>query len=395
MVADINPGSGSSYAGPFTNVNGTLYLTANDGTHGDEVWKSDGTAAGTVMVADINPGSGSSNLRYFAVVNGALFFTADDGTHGTELWVLPAPSASITGPTAGALNQALTFTLGASGYPEGTVLTFKIDWNGDGIVDQTVSGPSGTTVAHSYSTSATYTISLTATAPDGSFSTPAHQSVNILPVSVTAQADPADTSKEVLVINGTASTDSIVLAGDSSSVSLTVNGTSLGNVVPAGSGPVALVVVYGNGGNDTLDARGLAVSSVLVGGAGNDTLFGGSAPNLLIGGLGADTLTAGSAGDIVIGGTTSYDGDLTALAYIMAEWGRTDVGAATRVGQLNGSLSGGLNGSYLLNSAAVFDDSATDVLTGGAGVDWFFAHLKGKSTDRVNAQASGEVVTGI
>ena len=40
----------------LTNVNGTLFFTANDGTHGDELWKSDGTAAGTVLVKDINPG---------------------------------------------------------------------------------------------------------------------------------------------------------------------------------------------------------------------------------------------------------------------------------------------------------------------------------------------------
>ena len=42
----------------LTNVNGTLFFTANDGTNGTELWKSDGTAAGTVLVKDINPGSG-------------------------------------------------------------------------------------------------------------------------------------------------------------------------------------------------------------------------------------------------------------------------------------------------------------------------------------------------
>ena len=86
MVADINPGSGGSYPAQLTDVNGTLYFAANDGTDGTELWKSDGTAAGTVMVADINPGSGGSDLHYLTNVIGTLFFAADDGTHGVELW---------------------------------------------------------------------------------------------------------------------------------------------------------------------------------------------------------------------------------------------------------------------------------------------------------------------
>ena len=56
LVKDINPGTSGSYPGDLTNVNGTLFFTADDGTHGHELWKSDGTAAGTVLVKDINPG---------------------------------------------------------------------------------------------------------------------------------------------------------------------------------------------------------------------------------------------------------------------------------------------------------------------------------------------------
>jgi ELWxxDGT repeat protein len=73
-------------AGLMTNINGMLILGIYDSTHGDELWKSDGTAAGTVLVKDINPGPGGSNIGWVTNVNGTLFFRADDGTHGYELW---------------------------------------------------------------------------------------------------------------------------------------------------------------------------------------------------------------------------------------------------------------------------------------------------------------------
>ncbi|OAN52951.1 hypothetical protein A6A05_10350 [Magnetospirillum moscoviense] len=84
MVKDIRTG-GSSTPISLTNMNGTLYFRANDGTNGSELWKSDGTAAGTVMVKDIRTG-GSSSPDKLTNVNGTLYFRANDGTNGTELW---------------------------------------------------------------------------------------------------------------------------------------------------------------------------------------------------------------------------------------------------------------------------------------------------------------------
>jgi ELWxxDGT repeat protein len=86
MVKDIY-NSWDQLPSELTNVNGTLFFSHTDGTHGVELWKSNGTAAGTVMVKDINPGAGDSDPEELAEFNGQLVFSADDGSHGQEPWI--------------------------------------------------------------------------------------------------------------------------------------------------------------------------------------------------------------------------------------------------------------------------------------------------------------------
>src|SRR5262245_5797505 len=89
LVADINP-TGGAFPSPIyrsqTVVGNLAYFSANDGTTGIELWKTDGTAAGTVLVKDILPGPGNSYPRFLSNVNGTLYFLADDGVSGRELW---------------------------------------------------------------------------------------------------------------------------------------------------------------------------------------------------------------------------------------------------------------------------------------------------------------------
>ena len=94
LVKDINTtaSTGSSPSvidnlGPIRSVvlNGFVYFSATDATHGTELWKSDGTEAGTVLIKDINT-TASSNPNQFTLFNNAIYFSADDGINGNELW---------------------------------------------------------------------------------------------------------------------------------------------------------------------------------------------------------------------------------------------------------------------------------------------------------------------
>ena len=72
-------------------TNNALYVAAEDGSHGYELWKSDGTKAGTSMLKDIRPGFRSSDPYLdgysSSPIGSKMLFIADDGVHGYELWV--------------------------------------------------------------------------------------------------------------------------------------------------------------------------------------------------------------------------------------------------------------------------------------------------------------------
>jgi hypothetical protein len=104
-------------------------------------------------------------------------------------------------------------------------------------------------------------------------------------------------------------------------------------------------------------------------------ITGGSGRSLLIGGTGSSTITGGSADNILIAGTTTFDANEAALMAILREWQRTDKTYAQRITDLKNG--GGFNGTNdLVWGTTVRDnDSAAATLTGGPGLDWFFADL--------------------
>ncbi len=175
MLKDIDPGQASSSPYLMVNVNGTLFFDARDNYAGRELWKtdgtiagttlvkdikptggsypnqlsmllvrcvlygrrwrecrelwkSDGTAAGTVMVRDINPGPNGSSVTDLVHSGSTVYFSATDGTLGFELGrqmeLLPARFWCVTSTLARdprqLLNKALVNGILYFGANDGT-----------------------------------------------------------------------------------------------------------------------------------------------------------------------------------------------------------------------------------------------------------------------------------
>ena len=113
LLKDINPGATSGF---ITHQNGTsdttslravgnaMIFLADDGTHGQELWVTDGTSAGTSILKDIDAGSQPSNPIFMAPFGNRMLFSAFDGLHaaagdgltGQELWVTDGTAAGTS-----------------------------------------------------------------------------------------------------------------------------------------------------------------------------------------------------------------------------------------------------------------------------------------------------------
>lgn len=145
LVRDIRPGAADSSPRLFTVAGNTLYFVADDGAHGEELWKSDGTPGGTLLVKDIRPGTGDSSTALRAVMGNTVLFTADDGSNGRELWKsdgTAAGTAMVTNMSPGAGSSTLFAVTAVGGFAyfgartnsTGSYTFFKTDGTPGGTV---------------------------------------------------------------------------------------------------------------------------------------------------------------------------------------------------------------------------------------------------------------------
>lgn len=212
------------------------------------------------------------------------------------------PEADLSGPAAGVRGQELTFILGASDATPGDEaagFAFDLDWDGDGVTDQTVVGPAGTTVTHRFSAVGSQHVALTVTDQYGGVS-----AVVGLDVSITAVA----VVDGVLVVGGTAANDQIFVLDDwAGGVFVWMNGASLGRFAAPGR-----VRVFGYGGDDIISALALSREVELFGGDGADLLVAGQSGGVLKGEAGNDILLGGRGMDVLDGG----DGDDLIIGHV-------------------------------------------------------------------------------
>lgn len=134
---------------------GTLYFTAQTAAAGFEPWKSDGTEAGTVMIADLVPGTVSSYPYRFTVSNGVTFFAANPLSNApATLWRTDGSAAGTINLTPGLrfvaaygdsmldIDGTLFFSAAATGTD---VELYKSDGSaaGTGLVSELMAGSSG------------------------------------------------------------------------------------------------------------------------------------------------------------------------------------------------------------------------------------------------------------
>lgn len=302
-----------------------------------------------------------------------------------------APTAYLVGSIDLKVGVEATFVLQASDpsfVDWSRSFSFSIDWDGDGTDDETIAGPVGTTVRHTYARGGEYAVRVTATDADGDVG-----EATVYPVVVSGwkvEADGENPGLSNLVYWGTRYGDAFILLGRQGDSIGFIHWSSAGQLsLEIVTGVTGKVVAYGHSGVDYLVVGGELLNAVsLHGGEGDDVLIGGLGGGLLDGGDGDDvllaqvaatsglavagapfTLLGGAGQDLLVAGQVQFAGGLPDAARIQAEW-TSDAPVGERIAHLTGE-PGGLNDGFLLSPAdTILSNNAVDTVLGGDAEDW-------------------------
>lgn len=361
MVKDINPGPGNGRNNTYELLqypavkDEVIYFAAVDGVHGSELWRSDGTEAGTYLVDDIIPGPVGGHPRDFVQQGGNIYFTADDGETGrrvfkwlddTDPLVHPQVNALIGGGNIAVARDGgdLVVTQGATELLRralGTIADVTIIGTADSeVFEVTVDGlakaylPDGIIIAAGEGASDNDDLVLlgSQTVTNWNYTTGGPESGTIAIDGLTVTFSEFEPIFDHLtVVNrtfqiGTPGGQTIVLDDDGNasngiaalhdgatgsfesiyftapSARLVIKGGDGDDTIilaEADAGLTAALRVEGEAGNDTIDAVDWTLPVTLSGGLGNDSISGGSANDILDGGPGADQLDSGPGIDVI------------------------------------------------------------------------------------------------
>ena len=402
-------------AGPFpegTAINLDSTVVGQVGTTPSFAWtvSKNGTpafATGTTTDGKFSftPDDNASYVVSMSVTDDANTTAATDVTLTVDNAV---PTAAISGPTTGTFGQPLTFTLSATDPSTADAalgFTYSIDWNNDGIVDETIpataNNGAGVMVTHTFTTPGDNTFSVTATDKDTGVSAPVTQTVSL--------TNGVTLVNGVLTIAGTNGADAIFIipkgkpTAQNATVRVFMNGQNLGTFSGVNS-----ITIDALDGNDFVHLAGsIRVNATVLGGAGDDRIKGGKGNDILVGGDGNDFINGGQGADIVIGGNgfdhliggpgddlmianaTTFDADQTSLQTLQSEW-LSSTNLAARVAAVTDAsatvhLTSGTGGTIL-------EDNATDRLNGASGKDAFFATV---GSDIITGMHPFEFLNGV
>ncbi|MCX7568023.1 cadherin domain-containing protein [Sulfitobacter sp. F26169L] len=385
LVRNINP-AGNGFVGAVNpdgdhiiNFKGKGYFIADDNSNGQELWVTDGTAAGTRMFMDIDPVGGSAP-RNLMVADDLMYFSADDGTTGRELWVTDGTEAGThqvqdvrvgpngsgatalgvidinVAPEAATLSSDTTPENGAVGTTVGTLAA--VDADGDALTYTLTNDAGGrfaingdllvTAQALDFETAQSHSVTVQAADPSGATSSQTF-TVNVSNV-VEAPSAPALSGNMVTENSATGTTVGTVSAanpeGGAVTFSLvnnanglfTLNGAQLqtaGNI-DFEAGATQSVTVRATGANNTFTDSTFTVSVMDV----------NEAPGAPV--LSGNTVAENAAG-ATVGTLSAMDPDGDAVTFMLSD-------------NANGAFT--LNGNTLQTTTGLdFEQSATQSVT--------------------------------